>query len=119
MNRYLLCDDNDANYNKLVDYKDLRELLIDEVERDTFNCYDDRDIVMNNFKIMRELTKNEYNYQFIKKELECFGWYVMDLTQLQRDLSNFQAYKHGTGSPCIPHDCIYETLELIDKEMRG
>lgn len=118
MNRYLLCDDY-GDYKKLMNYNDLKTILIEEIERDTFENCDDKNIVINNFEIMKKLATQQDNYNYIKEELQGFGYYTQDLTDLQRDLSNFQAYKHGTGSPCIPHDCIYETLELIDKEMRG
>lgn len=118
MKSFLLFDDY-SEYYDLTDYKGLRKLLIDELERDTMECgVDDFDIVKNNFKIMKELTKDEYNLGFIRKELEAFGWYIQDLSKLQEDLSNFQAYKNGVGCPIIKDDCIEQTLKMIESEMK-
>ena len=117
MKRYIVCDEY-SDYKNISDYKDLKKLLIDELKRDTFeNC--EQDIVENNFKVMEKLALEDYtDINYLKEQLMGFGWYVMDLIQLQQDLSNFQTYKHGAGCPCIPHDCIEETLEMIDREMR-
>ena len=92
MKRFIVSDDY-SDYKDITDEKGLKRLLIDELERDTLeNC--EYDIVKNNFKVMKRLATEDYtDLKFIKEELLSFGWYVQDLTQLQDDLSNFQAYK--------------------------
>jgi hypothetical protein len=120
MKHYILCDEY-SNYSEIADEKGLKWALIDELRNDTFNNgEEDFDIVKSNFEVMKKLALNDYDFNYLKGQLESFGWYIMDLHQLQQDLSNYQAFKHGTGIPsgCIPKDCIYETLEMIDKDMK-
>ena len=68
---------------------------------------------------MKKLALEDYtDINYLKEQLLSFGWYVQDLTKLQEDLSNFQAYKHGSGCPIIPNDCIEQTLKLIESELK-
>lgn len=119
MKRYIVSDDY-SNYNDLTDEKGLKQLLFDEISQDNWNVAKDNDFdsYKTNIKVLNKLLLDDYTFDYIKEQLQSYGWYVQDLCDLQRDLSNFQAYKHGTGHPCIPKDCIEETLEMIDKEMR-
>lgn len=117
MKNFLVYDDY-GNTSQLMNYKDLKELLIDEIERDTIENHEDKSIVTNNFKVIRELTKDKYIPMYITRELEGFGYYVQDLTDLQEQLTNFQAYKHGIGAPSYPNDCIEQTLKMIEEEMK-
>lgn len=119
MKRYLICDDNDVNTNYVKNYEELLDFFLSELQEDTINCYDNSNLegVKYNIEIFKKIAKEHFQEQLIIKELAPFGWYVQDLSQLQRDLSNFQAYKHGSGSPCIPNDCIEQTLKMIESEM--
>ena len=119
MKKYIVCDEY-SDYKSISDYNDLKVLLIDEIERDTFENTEDENIVKNNFKVMRKLaTEKTEDMNYLKEQLMSFGWYVMDLTSLQNDLNNYQAFKNGSGSPFPPVDCIEETLKMIDKDIRG
>lgn len=119
--KHYIINDAYSDYKNITDEKGLKEYLIEDLKRDTLeNGEEDFNIVKNNFEVMEKLALNNYDFKYLKEQLESFGWYVMDLHQLQQDLSNYQAFKHGTGIPsgCIPKDCIYETLEMIDKDMK-
>lgn len=116
MKRFIVCDDY-SDYKNIMSEKELKALLVEDIKNDTLENIDDRDIVENNFEIMEKLALNTYTIDFLIKELESCGWYVQDLWQLQQDLSNFQTYKHGSGSPCMPNDCIEQTLKMIESEM--
>ena len=119
MKRYIVCDEY-SDYKDISNYDDLKLLLIDEIERDTFKNIEDESIVENNFKEMRKLaTEKVEDINYLRKQLMSFGWYVMDLISLQNDLNNYQAYKYGNGSPLPPpHDCIEETLKMIREDMK-
>lgn len=117
---YLVCDNNDCEFNRLMNYEELLVLLLNELEDDTINCYENDNLegVKYNISLYKSFAKEHYQINEVIKQLEPFGWYVMDLTQLQRDLSNYQAYKNGVGAPIIKQDCIEETLKMIESEMK-
>jgi len=117
---YLVCDDNDYASNRLMNYEELLELLLNELNDDTINCYENDNIegFKYNINLFKSFAKEHYQTREVIKQLGTFGWYVMDLTQLQRDLSNYQAYKHGIGAPSYPNDCIEQTLKMIEEEMK-
>ena len=119
MKHYILCDDY-SDYREITDEKGLKQLLFDEINTDNWNLAVDKDFDSwkTNISVLNKLLLDDYNFNYIKEELQSYGWYVQDLWDLQRDLSNFQTYKHGSGNPCIPNDCIEETLKMIDREMR-
>ena len=120
MKHYLVCDDNDLDNNKLMCYEEVLELLCNEIEDDTINCYENDNLegVKYNVRLLNSLVQEHFQTDLVVKELEPYGWYVMDLTQLQRYLSNYQAYKHGVGAPSYPNDCIEQTLKMIEEDMK-
>ena len=115
---YILCDDY-SEFKELSNDNDLKELLIEEIESDTFVNFEEN-VVKSNFKVLKKLALGDYNIKYIIEQLEGFGWYVLDLCDLQENLSTYQAYKHGTGIPasCMPKDCIEETLNMINEEIK-
>ena len=120
MKHYLVCDDNDLENNRLMNYEEMLVLLCNEIEDDTINCYENDNLegVKYNVSLLKSLAQEHFQTDRVIKELEPYGWYVMDLTQLQRDLSNYQAYKHGVGAPSYPNDCIEQTLKMIEEDMK-
>ena len=117
MKKYIVYDDY-TNYTYKKDEKELKALLVEEIKNDTLVCgEDDFEIVKSNFKVMEKLALNDYDFDYLKDQLQSFGWYIQDLSKLQEELSNYQAYKHGVGAPSYPDDCIEETLKMIEKDM--
>lgn len=118
MKRFILIAD-ESNYNRttLVNEKELKELLINEIEEYTYENTDEREIIIDNFKLMKKLAIGNYTTDDLMEQIGYYGYGVCDLYRLQEDLSTYQAYKHGVGCPCIPHDSIEDTLELIEKDM--
>ena len=111
--------DEYSDYKEKTDYKGLKELLVEELKRDTLeNGEEDFNIVENNFKVMIKLALEDYtDLNYLKEQLLSFGWYIQDLGQLQQDLSNFQA-KMNYNTSSQEYNYIEETLKLIDKEMK-
>ena len=67
MKNYLLFDDY-SDYVDTSSYEDLKRLLIDDIEEDTFNNFEEN-VVKSNFKLMKKLTEEKYNADFIIQEL--------------------------------------------------
>lgn len=120
MKHYLVCDNNDLDNNKLMSYEEMLELLCNEIEDDTIVCYenDNMDGVKYNISLLKSLAQEHFQTDKVIKELETFDWYVMDLVEVQRQLSNYQAFKHGVGAPSYPNDCIEQTLKMIEEDMK-
>ena len=126
MNKYLVVDEY-SDCKKIYNLYELKELLIDEIKRDSFENIDDKDIIRNNFCIMEYLALSKKDdIEYIKEQLKGFGYYVLDLCELQRDLTTFQDYMYNNSSVykkadavLLPHDdCIEETLKLLENEMK-
>lgn len=116
MKRYIVFDDY-GELAKLVDREELKAMLVEEERNDIINNLDSVDIIKNELNTLCELAKGK-SFEFIKNRLEPYGYSVLDLVDLQRDLSNYQAYKNGVGAPIIKQDCIEETLKMIESEMK-
>ena len=117
MKSFIVCDDY-SDYKEIMNEKDLIRLLLKDIKEDTLENYNDKDIIKSNFEIMEKLVLNDYTIDYLKEQLQSYGWYIQDLWKLLQDLSNFQAYKHGSGCPIIPKDCIEETIKMIESEIK-
>ena len=117
MKRYIIFD---AFGNSMLDSEEgLREYLINELVDDLKNNYDDKEMIKELANQLGELAKNKGTHpKYYIQELENYGWYVSDLADLQKQLSDYQAYKHGVGAPSYPNDCIEQTLKMIQEEMK-
>ena len=119
MKRFMVLDEYGGGYTELLSIEEVKEILVDEIIEDTKNNYDDRDIVINNAKMLGDLVKNKnIDEIYLKAQLSYFGWYVRDILDLQVALNDYQTFKHGSGNPTIVKDCIEETLKMIDEDMR-
>lgn len=115
--RYIVCDEY-SDYKNISDYKDLKRLLISELEQDTLNNGCEKDIVESNFKVMKKLAMEDYvDYNYLKEQLQSYGWYIQDIVDLYSDLSNFQAYLDyiKNNDNIEDNKNIQEVLDLIEK----
>lgn len=116
---YLIFDEY-SEYTDIRNYKQLKELLIDELEEEISNNADDKDIIKNNFKIMRDLTSDKFNDDLIIKELKGFGWNIIDLTDLKNNLMIYKEYKNSMadslGKNIQNINCIEQIIKMIENE---
>ena len=108
---YLLSDDY-GDYKEIIDYKGLKNLLKEEVVRDTLENYQNYNIVRNNINILEKLIEKEFDLEYITKELLGFGFYVLDLTQLKININDLREYYARDNSDLNAFDKI---IEIIDK----
>lgn len=107
MNYFIV--DLQSDYKAFGDYKSIKSLLIELLYDDTFSNRNDEDIVMNNLKIIRRLAE-EYStpISFLVRELESYGYKVIDLLELQRDLEDIKQF--------VGKDELFdEVINLINK----
>jgi hypothetical protein len=118
MSKYIVVE-GEKGYRRILDNDGLKELLINETQNYVYENYREKEIIVDNFELMKNLALGNCKTDEIIERLEYYGYCIRDLFTLEEDLSIYQAYMHGTGIPsgCIPRDCIYETLELINTDI--
>ncbi len=90
---YFICDIYDSSERgRIMSNKELKELLIDEVIDDLKNNKQDYDIVVGCTGILESLAKGKDSEKYILDNLEGYGWKVIDLLQIQRDLEDLKHY---------------------------
>lgn len=98
MSKQYLVVDMAGNENEICNWKELKELLIQEVTNSIYSDYEERDIVEQNVGILRSLALDSMTLKEIKQELECYNYKTIDLINLQRDLEDFKQYWGQIGN---------------------
>lgn len=107
MNYFIV--DSQSDYKSFADIKSIRNLLIEVLFDDALSCKDDVDIVIQNLRIMRELAEREnISISFLEGHLESYGYKIIDLMQLERDLEDIKQF--------VGKDELFdEVINLINK----
>ena len=107
--RYFLVDLY-SDYKEFMDYKDLRVLLIERIVDDVRSNKNELEIVTNNFDLMTRLAEEKFTrLDFIIANLKDFGYKVIDLMELERDLEDIKQF--------VGYDNVFdEIIKLIGGE---
>lgn len=82
-----------GDFSKIVNYKELKEMLIDELVEDTKQNSNDEEILSLNMKQLGEIAKSENtNVKYIIENLESYGWIVKDLQDIHYSLNSIRKY---------------------------
>ena len=108
---------DDFGNNQVLDYLGLKDMLIDEIVEDTKQNYTEYDIVRFNVNQLGELAKGitNVNVKYLKDNLQSYGWYVQDFSDMQRDINNLREYLVSRDKNVKAFD---EILDLLDKGVR-
>lgn len=109
MNKNYFIVDLYSDYKAFMEYKDLRELLIERIVDDVRSNKNELEIITNDFDLMTRLAEEKFTpLEFIIASLKDFGYKVIDLMELQRDLEDIKQF--------VGHDTVFdEIIKLIDK----
>lgn len=103
-----LCSDIKEVRNR----KQLKELWASEIYVDALDNIEDKNIVSSCLSDLRDLAKDKMTDKQIFGGLESFGWKVINLLDLQRDLEDVKGY--------MENKCFIggfnEVIDLINKE---
>ena len=103
-----------GDYKSIMDYKDIRDLLIEEVVSDLKENIKDRDLEkenINNIGLLERLAREKDTpLSYIEKELECYSFKIINLQDLHRDLYDLKEYVDEKNY-------MDKTLETIEKIM--
>lgn len=85
-----------GDYKALADYKDIKDLLVEQIVEDLrANMQDEclHSSMMNNLGILERLAREKDTpLNYIIEQLESYSYKVIDLLQLQRDLADIKDY---------------------------
>lgn len=117
MKQYLIVD-LCSDLKKLGNSNDIKELLIGQITQDMLNYYYEEDIVISNTKLLCSLASDIMSLKTMIQELEPFGYKVIDLLDLQRDLEDFKQYWGNKGNYKGNFDMILKTInEEVNKNV--
>ena len=88
-----LVSDNYGDFKKIMSYKELVEMLIDEIMEDTENNYDDKDIVLANNKQLGKIAKA---FRQSRDWLSCKHQTSVSLSQMHVIHNRFYVYGNQT-----------------------
>lgn len=114
MKQYLVVDlFSDSRW--LMNYNDLKDLLIEQLEQDTRENHEDYDIVNNNLKVLTKLAREKENLNYLTEQLLSFSFKTIDLLELQRDLFDTKDYFDYVKKEKV--ETFNDVIERINKEV--
>ena len=115
MKQYLLVDLN-SDYKELMDYKGLKNLLIESIQEDLLMNYQEYNIVKDCSNELVKMAREDYTeLKWIKDLLESYSYKVIDLLDLQRDLEDLKQY--STNDKVI--NAFEIVLDKVNKEVNN
>lgn len=114
---YLICDDY-SDFKAVVDYKDLKRYLVDELKRDTLENVENENIVKNNFAVMEHLAITDcVKIDYLNEQLKSYGWYIYDLHELYLTINNLNEYCLRTDTETKENvKVLSDMLDFLHKE---
>ena len=116
MKRYLVVDCM-SDWKQIMNEKEIRELLINEVKEDIIDNTDEREIVIENTKFLSEFAKGNMKLKDVEEKLGEYSFKIIDLLKIQMDIEDC---KHYFASNIDSH-LYYEfngVLEAINKGVK-
>lgn len=113
---YLVSDDY-GDHKEVMNYKQLKDLLVKEIIGDIKENKDDEDIVNDNLEHLRKLAIEEnFNEVYIKAQLQSYGWYIQNIYRIRAAIESIREYylRCSTDKSNIDFD-YNKTFEEIDK----
>ena len=117
MKQYLVVDLN-SDYKEKMDYKGLKNLLIESIQEDLLMNYGEYEIVKDCSNELVKMAREEYTeLKWIKDLLESYSYKVIDLLDLQRDLEDLKQYFAPNEDSLL--SCSFrDILNMTNKEVQ-
>ena len=110
---YLISDDY-GNDEEIVNYKKLREILIEELVRDTRENIDDSGIINDNITELEKLAKSDsFDEEYIIKSLITYGYRVQNIGKILTSINKIREYYARTNSDLKAFDEVMDILERL------
>lgn len=113
---YLVTGDY-GNFRQIMTYKQMYEMLIDEIVTNSKENYYDYEILFNNLDQLAALSKNNIvNEKYVIDNLKSYGWNVININDLITKLAEIREYAARQTTPNLkPLD---EIIKYLDEELK-
>lgn len=113
---YLVVDDY-GDFKQIMTYKQMYEMLIDEIITDSKENYNDYEIISSNLDQLAALSKNNLvNEKYIIDNLKSYGWHVINITDIKIGLNEIREYAARQTTPNLK--VFDEIIKYIDEELK-
>lgn len=112
---YLILD-NYGDYKEIMTYKQMYEMLIDEIIRDSKENYNEYEIISQNLEQLRKLALNNLvNETYIIENLQSYGFYIININDLKTNLNELREYT-ARKSPNL--EVFDNMIKFIEEELK-
>ncbi len=112
---YLVSDDY-GDFKEIMNYKQLRELLIQEVVDNIKEVKDnDKERFSDCLEHLQSLAKNEDSLSHNIACLKLYGWHIQDILNIQRGINDLREYWARKHTDTKVFD---DLLKFIDEDLK-
>lgn len=111
---YLVSDDY-GDFKKIMNFKELKELLIDELISDSKENHKEYDFIKYDLEVLSDIAKEKITYNRIIDELKSYGWNVINILDIQEGINDLREYVARKSTDLKVFDDI---LKYIDEELK-
>lgn len=111
---YLVSDDY-GDFKEIMNYKQLKELLIDELINNSKENHQEYDFIKYNLEVLSDIAKEKASYDEIVNELQSYGWHVLNILDIQKGVNDLREYVASKSTDIKVFD---DVLKYIDEELK-
>ena len=111
---YLVSDDY-GDFKKLMNYKELKEFLLDELIANSKENHKEYDFITYNLGVISDIAKDKITYNRVIEELKSYGWNVLNVCDIQKGINDLREYIARKDSNLKAFD---DVLRYIDEELK-
>jgi hypothetical protein len=111
---YLVSDDY-GDFKKLMNYKELKGLLVDEIVEHAIENHKEYDFIKYDLEVLSDIAKDKITYNRVIEELKSYGWNVLNVCDIQRGINDLREYVARKDSNLKAFD---DVLRYIDEELK-
>lgn len=110
---YLISDDY-GNDKEILNYKELKGVLVDELIKDIRENIDDKDIINDNVAKLETLAKNDSpDEEYIKKALIDYGYKTLNIDDILVGIEDIREYYARENSNLKAFDEVMDIIERL------
>ena len=110
-----LVSDNYGDFKKILNYKELKDLLVDETVEHTIENHKECDFIKYDLEVLSDIAKDKMTYSRVIEELESYGWNVLNVCDIQKGINDLREYVARKDSNLKAFD---DVLRYIDEELK-